>query len=112
MAGVKKIVWDAKRAAPKKAWSPKVLARIDGMYVLRIGKMEGEFKWHQHAKEDELFLVIDGEMIMQTKGGNHRVKAGEGVLVKKGTMHCPKSGGKNPAIILLIENSRTKRTGD
>ncbi len=83
------------------SWSPVELARVNDQ-VVRIALFEGEYHWHVHENEDELFLVHEGEITIQMKGESDLVlKAGEIGIVPKGVEHCPKSVGKS--YVLMFE---------
>lgn len=63
-------------------WSPKVVARLND-YEIKVVKLKGEFAWHTHEDTDELFLVVDGELIIQLRGGNVALEPGHLVVVPK-----------------------------
>ena len=94
-------------------YAPVELARVDEC-ALRLVKFRGEFeRWHVHEHEDECFLVLAGEITLQTEAGDHRLKAGEGIVIPKGLRHCPKADDTEPLpLVLLIERAATKRLGD
>lgn len=109
-----------------KQWHPHQIATVDNMQVI-LAKIQGEFVWHSHKNEDELFFVQKGvlEMHFRTSaalsmldGGNDQkewveiVKQGELIVVPKGVEHCPKSHGDEEVHILLFEKRNTKHTGD
>lgn len=82
-------------------WSPIELARVNGQ-VVRIALFLGEYHWHVHENEDELFLVHEGEIIIQMKGQPNLVlKSGDIGVVPKGVEHCPKSATKS--YVLMFE---------
>ncbi len=82
-------------------WSPVELARVNDQ-VVRIALFEGAYHWHVHENEDELFLVHEGEIIIQMKGSPDLVlKSGDIGMVPKGVRHCPKSAGKS--YVLMFE---------
>lgn len=68
-----------------------------------MGIFEGEYHLHKHDNDDELFFVIDGNIILETEKGNFELKQYEGVCVPKGIMHRPIA--KNKAVVLMIENA-------
>lgn len=82
-------------------WSPIELARVND-HVVRMAIFEGEYHWHVHQRDDELFYVYAGEIVIQIKGRPDLVlKAGEIGVVPKGVEHCPKSMGKS--YVLMFE---------
>jgi len=95
----------------KKPWSPISIAELNGIISVRMVRFQGEFpKWHFHANEDEFFLVLDGEAVIQTEHGNVTLAKGDGTIVHRGIKHCSKS--ENGAIFLVIERTETKPAGD
>jgi mannose-6-phosphate isomerase-like protein (cupin superfamily) len=70
------------------AWSPRVAGTVNGVDV-RLAKLRGEFLWHRHDDEDELFLVCEGELLMKLRDGEHVVGGGEMILIPRGTDHMP-----------------------
>lgn len=89
-------------------YDPKIVGELNGQYV-KLVKFKGVFDWHQHEKEDELFLVLDGEFDLQLKGEIIRVKKGEFVIVPRGIEHCPKA--EEEVHVLLFEPISTLNTG-
>lgn len=69
-------------------WSPKIVADLNDSHV-KLAKVQGEFVWHQHAGEDELFIVIQGELIIELRDGQVTLGAGELVVIPKGVEHRP-----------------------
>ena len=90
-------------------WSPKVIGRVNDQYV-KIAKVKGEFVWHNHADEDELFLIVRGRLRMQLEGEELELNAGEMCVVPKGVMHNPVADDE--CWVMLIETVTTKHTGD
>ena len=90
-------------------WSPKVIGDLNDSY-LKLAKLHGEFVWHQHTDEDELFLVIKGRLVIKFR--DHQLSVGEGelVVVPKGVDHCPVAAEE--VHVLLIEPKVTQHTGD
>ena len=91
------------------AWSPKVIGELNGQHV-KLARIEGEFEWHHHDHEDELFLVIEGEMVMHYRDRDLVLRTGELVIVPRGVEHKPASA--NGARILLFEPASTLNTGN
>lgn len=90
-------------------WSPKVIGRVNDQYV-KVAKLKGEFVWHAHEGEDELFLVIRGRLRIQYEDGEATIGPGEFVVVPRGVRHNPVSDDE--CWIVLIETVTTKHTGE
>jgi len=90
-------------------WSPKLLGRVNDTDI-RLVKIQGDFDWHAHENEDEMFFVIQGEMRMAFRDRTEIVKAGEFIIVPRGTEHRP--GADEECHILLVEPSSVVNTGD
>ena len=82
-------------------WFNQSLCQVNSS-VFRLGIFEGEFHMHKHEKDDELFFVIDGSIVLETENGNFTLNQYEGVCVPKGVMHRPIAQQK--ALVLMIEN--------
>jgi mannose-6-phosphate isomerase-like protein (cupin superfamily) len=79
--------------------------------VVRIGLFEGDFPWHKHDDQDEFFLVLEGEILLDVEGrGTQRLRRHEGYTVPKGVVHRPRSPEKSAA--LMVESLGIKATGD
>jgi mannose-6-phosphate isomerase-like protein (cupin superfamily) len=91
-------------------WSPKIVGEVNDMHV-KLVKLAGEFVWHQHDREDELFLVVAGRLRMQLRGGDREVGPGEFIVVPKGTEHCPLALTEE-VHVLLLEPKTTLNTGN
>jgi len=91
-------------------WSPKVVARVNDQYV-KVAKLRGQFVWHDHANEDELFFVVRGRLKIEYEGGRFvELPAGSMHVVPRGTMHHPVADEE--CWVVLIEPVQTKHTGD
>ena len=90
-------------------WSPKIIARVNDQYV-KIAKLKGEFVWHAHEAEDELFLVIRGQLRIQLEGGEVQLDPGQFVVVPRGVRHNPVA--VEECWVMLIETVSTKHTGE
>lgn len=93
----------------KDKWFNQTLCKVNGS-VLRLGIFEGEFHWHKHENDDEVFFILSGKLIIETEKGNFNLKENEGVCVPKGIMHRPIA--KEKVIVLMIENESIKPIGD
>ncbi len=93
-----------------KPWSPIDITQINDQ-VVRLALVKGEFHWHKHTDEDELFYVLKGKIIIQLKDQpNINLSKGEMVVIPKGVDHCPKSS--EPSYVLLFEPLILKTAGD
>ena len=90
-------------------WSPKIVGELNGQHV-KLAKVEGEFDWHHHESEDELFLVLRGELDIHLRDRVVHLDAGEFFIVKKGVEHKPVAASE--AHILLLEPASTLNTGN
>lgn len=89
-------------------WSPKIVGQVDN-YDVKLAKIEGEFVWHAHENEDEMFLVISGQLIMRFRDREVTVNAGEFIIVPKGVEHNPFAPVETH--IVLFERNSTAHTG-
>ncbi len=90
-------------------WSPKVIADLNDNHV-KLAKVQGEFVWHQHAEEGELFIVVKGELTIELRDGRVTLGPGELVVVPKGVEHRPVA--REEVHVMLIEPKATRHTGD
>ncbi|GAA4111352.1 cupin domain-containing protein [Aquimarina addita] len=94
-----------------KQWHPHRIATVDDNEVY-LAKISGDFVWHTHENEDELFQVIKGTLYMQFRDKTITVKEGELIVVPKGVEHCPSTKNGEEVHLLLFEKSSTKHTGE
>lgn len=99
-----------KHASFKERWHPHQIAVVDNMQVL-LAKLQGEFVWHSHDQEDELFQVLKGTLYMQFRDRTETVHAGEIIVVPKGVEHCPITKDDEEVHVLLFEKLTTAHTG-
>ncbi|HEY7473281.1 MAG TPA: cupin domain-containing protein [Gemmatimonadota bacterium] len=90
-------------------WSPRIVAELNGQHV-KLAKIEGEFVWHSHADEDELFLVLSGRLRIELRDGAVVLDPGQMVVVPRGVEHRPVADGE--VHVLLFEPAGTLNTGD
>jgi len=90
-------------------WSPRIVGELNGQHV-KLAKLEGEFVWHSHADEDELFLVISGQLTMELRDRTIELGPGELFIVPRGVEHRPVAAGV--AEVLLFEPAGTVNTGE
>lgn len=95
-----------------KQWTPHIIGELNEQYV-KLCKLEGEFVWHSHEGEDELFMVFEGTLFMDFRDGTTaEVKEGEILIVPKGVEHRPWTKEGDVVFNLLFEPKNTKHTGD
>ena len=90
-------------------WNPRVIAELNGQHV-KLAKFQGEFVWHNHADEDELFLVLKGSFRMEFRDGSVDVGEGEIIVVPRGVEHRPVADEE--VHVMLFEPASTRHTGD
>ena len=90
-------------------WSPRIVAELNGQFV-KLVKFRGEFVWHRHDHEDELFLVVGGRFRMEFRDRHVWVEAGEFLVVPRGVEHRPVADEE--AHVLLFEPAATLNTGN
>ncbi len=90
-------------------WNPRVIAELNGQQV-KISKVKGEFVWHDHKNEDELFLILKGSLKMMFRDRTEIVNEGEMIMVPKGIEHKPVADEE--VWMMLFEPQNTKHTGD
>lgn len=90
-------------------WSPKILGELNDCYVKAV-KIKGEFIWHHHDNEDELFLVTKGLLRMKFRDREVLVREGEFVIVPRGVEHLPVADEE--AHVILLEPKSTLNTGN
>lgn len=90
-------------------WSPKLIAELNGQQV-KLAKFQGEFVWHHHEKEDELFMVIKGSFKMEFRDRTVEVNEDEILIVPKGVEHRPVAGEE--VWVMLFEPASTLNTGN
>jgi mannose-6-phosphate isomerase-like protein (cupin superfamily) len=90
-------------------WKPKIVAELNGQHV-KLVKLKGEFMWHHHDAEDELFLVVKGQLSIKFRDQEVQLKEGEFIVVPAGVEHLPVA--EEEAHILLFEPKSTLNTGN
>ncbi len=90
-------------------WSPKIIGELNDSYI-KAAKLKGEFVWHYHENEDELFLVVKGNLLIKLRDGEINLKEGEFVVIPRGTEHLPIA--EDEAHVLLLEPKTTLNTGN
>ncbi len=108
MPAVEKVNLGEKLARFQDLWSPKIVGQVNDFHV-KLVKLKGEFEWHHHEDEDELFLVLRGRMTVQLPQGDVDVREGEFVVVPRGMEHRPVA--REETHVLLLEPASTVNTG-
>ena len=90
-------------------WSPKIVGEINDSYVKAV-KLQGEFVWHHHEQEDEMFLVVKGTLRMKFRDHEEVIREDEFIIVPHGTEHLPIADEE--AQVLLFEPKSTLNTGN
>jgi mannose-6-phosphate isomerase-like protein (cupin superfamily) len=90
-------------------WSPKIVADLNDSHV-KLAKVQGEFVWHAHAEEDELFMVMKGELTIELRDGRIMLGPGELVVIPRGVEHRPVAAEE--VHLLLVEPKGIRHTGD
>ena len=90
-------------------WSPKIVGELNDSYV-KLVKLKGEFIWHSHENEDELFLVVKGNLVIRLRERDIQLEEGEFFIVPKGVEHMPVA--EEEAHVLLLEPKTTLNTGN
>ncbi|MCB0580435.1 MAG: cupin domain-containing protein [Phaeodactylibacter sp.] len=90
-------------------WNPRIAGELNGQHV-KLVKFRGEFVWHKHEEEDELFYVVEGEFDMQFRDKTVRLREGEFLIVPRGVEHRPVA--EEEVAVMLFEPATTVNTGD
>jgi len=98
-----------KLASFDETWVPKVVGELNGQYV-KVAKFEGEYVWHQHENEDEMFLVIRGQLTLKLRDRDVSLDAGEFFVVPRGVEHLPVA--REEVWVLMFEPAETLNTGN
>ncbi len=90
-------------------WHPKIVGELNGSYV-KLARFQGEFVWHLHENEDELFWVIQGTLVIKLRDGDITIKPGQFAIIPKGVEHMPVAAEEVHAV--LLEPKTTLNTGN
>lgn len=90
-------------------WSPKIIGELNDFYVKAV-KVKGEFVWHDHQTEDELFYVVKGRLVIKLRDGEIALEPGEFAVIPRQVEHLPIA--EEETQILLLEPKTTVNTGD
>lgn len=109
MPPIRKVNLEEAFATFTEAWSPRVAADVDEFQV-KLVKLDGEFVWHSHEHEDELFLVHRGALTIQMRDHEVRLEPGEMVVIPRGVEHRPVA--ESGCEVILLERASVVNTGD
>ncbi|MBW8067978.1 MAG: cupin domain-containing protein [Ferrovum sp.] len=90
-------------------WNPKIVGELNGQYV-KLAKLKGEFTWHHHEAEEELFLVVQGCLVIKLRDRDVVLNEGEFFIVPRGVEHLPEA--KEETHVLIFEPKTTLNTGN
>jgi mannose-6-phosphate isomerase-like protein (cupin superfamily) len=90
-------------------WSPGIVGALNGQHV-KLARLKGEFVWHRHAEEDELFLVLEGRLRMELRDRVIEMEQGDMLIIPRGVEHRPVADDE--VHVLLFEPAGTRNTGD
>ena len=90
-------------------WSPKIIGELNGQQV-KLAKVKGEFVWHDHANEDELFYIVRGTLKMEFRDRTEVLNEGDMLIIPRGVEHRPIA--EEEVWLMLFEPKATKHTGD
>ena len=100
----------AAEAAAHEPWFNQTLTSVNDA-VVRLGVLEGDFHWHKHDDEDEFFLVLEGELVIEIEGADTvRLRPHQGYTVPRAVMH--KTSAPERTVILMVESAGVVPTGD
>jgi mannose-6-phosphate isomerase-like protein (cupin superfamily) len=91
-------------------WHPYIVGELNDNYI-KLAKVKGEFVWHKHDDEDELFIITKGTLFIDLRDKTLEIKPGEILTIPKGVEHRPHTNGEE-VHLMLIEPKETKHTGD
>lgn len=94
-----------------KHWHPHQIAVVNDMQVL-LAKVKGEFVWHHHEEEDELFQIVKGTLYIEFRDRTEKIEQGEIIVVPKGVEHRPFTKDEEEVHIMLFEKLGIKHTGN
>ena len=109
MGAVAKVNLAEKFSRFSEHWSPKIIGEVNDSYVKAV-KFKGEFLWHHHENEDELFLVVRGKLTMRLRDGTVTVNPGEFIIIPRGVEHLPVADEETH--VILLEPKSTLNTGN
>jgi mannose-6-phosphate isomerase-like protein (cupin superfamily) len=106
---MKKVDLQEKFALFNEQWQPKVVGELNGQYV-KLAKLQGEFIWHRHENEDEMFMVIKGRLTIRLREEDVHLEEGQFFIIPKGVDHLPVA--EEEVHVMLFEPKTVINTGD
>ncbi|HMM22435.1 MAG TPA: cupin domain-containing protein [Selenomonadales bacterium] len=106
---MEKVVLSQKFSLFAERWSPKIVGELNDSYI-KLAKLKGEFVWHHHDHEDELFLVVKGKLLIKFRDKDVLLDEGEFIVIPKGVEHLPVADQE--VHVMLIEPKTTLNTGN
>jgi mannose-6-phosphate isomerase-like protein (cupin superfamily) len=106
---MEKVNLEEKLSQIAQPWQPHIVGELNGQHV-KLAKLEGEFVWHQHENEDEMFLILKGRLDLELRERTVSLAAGEFFIVPRGVEHRPVA--REPVELLLFEPAGTLNTGN
>lgn len=106
---MKKVIISDKLELINEYWDPKIAGELNGQHI-KLVKFKGEFTWHKHDEEDEMFYVLKGSFIMKLRSGDITINENEFIIIPKGTEHCPYA--EEEVSVMLFEPAGTINTGN
>jgi mannose-6-phosphate isomerase-like protein (cupin superfamily) len=106
---MEKINLDQKLSLVSDYWNPGIIGELNGQHV-KLAKLKGEFVWHHHEHEDELFYVVKGKLKIEFRDKAVEINSGEMIIVPRGVEHKPSA--EDEVHIMLFEPASTRNTGN
>ncbi len=106
---MEKIVLSQKFGLFADHWRPKIVSELNDSYI-KLAKLKGEFVWHHHDNEDELFLVVKGRLLIRFRDKGVWLEEGEFIVIPSGVEHLPVA--EQEVQVMLIEPKTTLNTGN
>lgn len=106
---MEKVIIEEKLKLIREHWDPKIAGELNGQHI-KLVKFKGEFTWHKHNNEDEMFFVIKGSFKMRLRDGDIDINENEFIIIPKGTEHCPSA--EEEVSVMLFEPAGTLNTGN
>lgn len=109
MDAIEKVNVAEKFSLFQERWSPKIVGELNDSHI-KLARLKGEFVWHQHEIEDELFLVVTGRLLIRLRDHDIWLDEGEFVIIPRGVEHLPIA--EEEAEVLFVEPKSTLNTGN
>lgn len=106
---MEKVNLEKKFALFNEHWSPKIVGELNESYI-KLAKIQGEFVWHKHDNEDEMFFVVKGRLVIRFRDKDVVLNPGEFLIIPRGVEHMPVADQE--VWIMLVEPKTTVNTGD